>query len=850
MAYSNAIFYLDYINGIDTARATINTCIASNPGGTTTNIYKVGHGLVTGAVVTLSNFTAWLNATWKVTRVDADNFTLDTAVWQATADASGDCVPFGGSSWADAWKTLTTGVTAARIAPTDTVRIAKSPDPTLVGNAKWTNTTKANGGIDSTVFITSSTNASPVQITKSAHGLSSGDVVQIKAHTTNTNANGVWIITVDGANTFTLDNSVGNGVGGASGTYQRVTPHCIVLETAVTKTITNAEFAWTPGTNVTSAGIDATSLVRQHLSSLKVVTGASCGANQIIAKYALPASLDLSGFEQISFWIKNDTTVLIAGQLEVRLYSDGACTSLVETFAVPALPVSYYMAPFTINKGSALSSGVQGIAIYATVALASKTYRFDNFIACKAASSADSLSLCSLISKSSAATGGQWFCIQSIDDKIIVLDNQLSANPFIAMARGYVGETESSVATYKRETIKTPMPAGNNTNVEVLNDTGSVSTGLVTYEAGYNISNSARDGETFLDGLCGFGVGLNTNGKGYSALKYFSFVRYYDGIYVYGTMINLDLSQLINCTDAGIKFSSSYQITAVFGSIVQNTVGIYLTTTIGFNCSSIGYLDSNKTYGLLVQGLAFSRFDNIGSASNNTTAFDCTNLIDAVFQEIVMAKCNSTSVCTIYGGSNIIINKVETTLNYSLFGCVSGGDIVIRNLLCTETVTAATVTNPMQNNRLFYHNVGRTGSTHYIFSDGCYAVTDATTRHTASGLSWCLNLTANTRISTYPLRVPVAKVAVNASALVTVTLWFKLSHATNVGAKLFVRKNQINGVASDVEVIASDTTNWQQLTMTFTPTEAGVIEIEAQAYCRSALYPYSVYIDDITISQA
>ncbi|MEI6577718.1 MAG: hypothetical protein WCO63_16195, partial [Bacteroidota bacterium] len=135
MAYTNAIFYLDHVNGIDAARTTLNLCTASNPSSTITSINKVGHGLVTGAVVTLSNFTAWLNAKWKITRVDADNFTLDTAVWQATADASGDCVPFGGMNWADAWKTLTTGASAARVAPGDAIRCAKSPDPSLLGNA-------------------------------------------------------------------------------------------------------------------------------------------------------------------------------------------------------------------------------------------------------------------------------------------------------------------------------------------------------------------------------------------------------------------------------------------------------------------------------------------------------------------------------------------------------------------------------------------------------------------------------------------------------------------------------------------------------------------------------------------
>ena len=67
--------------------------------------------------------------------------------------------------------------------------------------------------------IDSSTNATPIAITDVAHGLVTGDRVTVIGHATNTNANGTWTITRTGANTFTLDGSVGNGVGGATGTW-------------------------------------------------------------------------------------------------------------------------------------------------------------------------------------------------------------------------------------------------------------------------------------------------------------------------------------------------------------------------------------------------------------------------------------------------------------------------------------------------------------------------------------------------------------------------------------------------------------------------------------------------------
>jgi len=139
MAYTSGIFYINFASGSDAARTALTTCTASNPSGSTTRINKTAHGLVTGAIVDLTLFTAWLNSGWKITVVDADNFDLDAATWQATADASGTVTPRGGSSWTDAWLTTTSGATAARIQAGDYIRCAKTADPVSLGqNATWT----------------------------------------------------------------------------------------------------------------------------------------------------------------------------------------------------------------------------------------------------------------------------------------------------------------------------------------------------------------------------------------------------------------------------------------------------------------------------------------------------------------------------------------------------------------------------------------------------------------------------------------------------------------------------------------------------------------------------------------
>lgn len=71
------------------------------------------------------------------------------------------------------------------------------------------------------VAIVSSTNATPIVVTTAAGTFAVGDSVTVAGHATNTNANGNWRVSAtNGTTTVTLEGSVGNGVGGATGTVQ------------------------------------------------------------------------------------------------------------------------------------------------------------------------------------------------------------------------------------------------------------------------------------------------------------------------------------------------------------------------------------------------------------------------------------------------------------------------------------------------------------------------------------------------------------------------------------------------------------------------------------------------------
>ena len=67
--------------------------------------------------------------------------------------------------------------------------------------------------------ISNATNASPIVITSTSHGLTTGALVTVAGVTGNTSANGVFNVTRIDSNSFSLDGSSGNGAYAGGGTW-------------------------------------------------------------------------------------------------------------------------------------------------------------------------------------------------------------------------------------------------------------------------------------------------------------------------------------------------------------------------------------------------------------------------------------------------------------------------------------------------------------------------------------------------------------------------------------------------------------------------------------------------------
>jgi len=668
-----------------------------------------------------------------------------------------------GSTWALAWRTITTGATAVRIAPGDIIRIAKSPAPVSIGNADWTNLSKT-----------------------------------------------------------------------------------VTLASAQTLTIDLCENPWTAnGSGDTTCN---TSTINKEGTYAALFTLDSSPQTSTLQAYKTISELDLSTYQKLSFWFRNSAAV-VANNWKICLCSDTEGATPVDTFLIPAISSTAQYLPLTLARvgGGNLGASIQSIAVYtnSSAPTASSNILIDDIIAC----TTDGLNLQSLISKNSAEQGGDegWFGIQSINGTTVLLDN--STNCAANEGRGYSGTTET-VTTYKRETIKTSMGSSSSTYVQNVQEGGTYGNNI-EFQGGWNTVTTEQDGETFFDGLNGLGYGLHISSKSYVTINLLNMCRYYRG-FNFNTATNCTIIRISNAnnnTNYGIylNVSSNNNVFETVSNVNNNALhGIFISNSCSNNTlTTIMNMNSNFSYNFYISGSnnIISTIGNMNNGGNYGLYLSGNNNVFTT-----MGNANNNANFGLYLVNSANTMRFLSTANNGNGGIYNEAINYLYNAIISETIEVTAF--EYANTRLFSHNHDNTAGNHWIFTDGGTINAQVTDRHTASGLAWTMTVNSATRdLTSYPLDFKIAKIACAANALVTVKAWMKKSHATNIGARLVCRGGQLAGVSSDVYSTKANDTDWEELTITFTPTEAGVIEIEAWAYYLAATGAY-VIVDDMIISQA
>lgn len=817
-----ATLFLDFENGNDNYGGTSFALLAQGANGriSSTTFSASGatfpnDGSLIGQYLSIFNGTSYL--TYNITAwASATSLTIaQISGGDALANQAVDRQYFIGGRW----KALTNGATAARLQPGDTVRMMGSPAPTSLGQAgAWT-----SQAMQATKNIISSTNATPIAITCTAHGYSTGDTVVISNHGINTNANGTWEITVTGANTFTLDGSVGNGVGGGTGSVRLRSNTRVMLTSAVTQNIASTgpgRAAWTAaaGGNVTTF-LSTTTKEHSNSDSITIAAGFTTG---LAAYWPLPSTLDLSGYQQVSFWIQQTSgTVGAAGAIDIRLCSDTAGATAVNTISVPNLASINRWMPVTVDLGTNLGNSIQSIALYVNTDNGAQTFLISDIIACKASSAADSLTLTSLIGKNT--TGETWWGIQSINGRRVMLDADTNSTPTSTSVRGYYGASQT-VTTWKRETIKLGPSVSSTTALQAIQE-GGTDGNPIMFSGGWDRAGMATQNlETWLDVVNGQGYALSLNGQSYINVSKVAAIRASSGVF---TSFMVGASTL---SFVALNNNSLNGLQGLFGSC-----NVTVDHSCANNNNNIGFSGGGGNNTITIKNSVAS-----GQSSG-------ASLYHAHTDKILLAAYNNNNYgLVLTGGAGSKIVSLVTSDNGTGAVQISTNAGVAYGLNCLMNESTELAHPSFCDTAFFSHDHDQTPGNHKIFMNGALISAATDQRYTPSGISWKIQPTNTQRSSSWPVVLSLAKVAVNANSLVTVKAWMRRDNS-GLTMRLVCKGGQIAGVTDDVVAAVVTTNAWEEETITFTPTAAGVVEIIVEAWGGTT---FSGWVDAMTISQA
>jgi hypothetical protein len=733
-----------------------------------------------------------------------------------------------------------------------------SPDPTSMGSATWT-----GGGRQPSFGIISSTNATPIVITSAAaHGLVTGDYVIINGHVNNTNANGIWKVgTTPTATTFQIlqmdgSNTTGNGVGN-SGTRQKANNLIVKTASALVGNIAlcgglGQKPAWTASTNITAIATTSTTN-KEGAHAAEFAVGAAFTTGKA-AYYTLPSTLDLSAYQQVTFWIRQTVgTIGSAGQVYVGLCTDTTGGTVVHQCDVPALtgPLSSWF-PVTVNLGVNLNAAIRSVAFYVATDLGAQTFQLDNIVACKAASSADSVTLQSLISKSDGTGDEAWYAIQSINNDVIMLANANSSTGISNNVRGYSGATET-VTSYKRETTKTVPSPTTSTAVATISDNGG-SGSPITFSGGWNRTDmSTQTGRTWYDGSNGNGFGLVVSSRSFVSIDRLDFCRYNVGLQLSGSTNNTTIGSAYATASStiGIEIASGTRAitcTQLWGNN-NNSDGVLFAGT-GSIITDVKLASNNVNSGLYIQS---AQYNNVGSVvgGNNgtnvtvgdlhfTSCFNCAvgtaTLTDNLFATAIVSS-GSVFDCSVNGGSSTgHAQGVRISTPTQLY---------LNNFTINETteVSSGGIIGIIYANRL-----DNTDNNSWVFHVGIGTVNQQTAVvDSPATTAWRMLPTSTNVAANSPLPLKLGTVVCAANSLVTVTARMQRSN-TGLTMRLVCPGGQITGVDTNVSSDMTAAINtWETVTITFTPTKAGGVDIYAHAFGGTT---FSGYVCNLTASQA
>lgn len=728
------------------------------------------------------------------------------------------------------WKDVLTAAAANRVAAGDEVRIMASPDPVSIGSAVWTTTPVAprNAAID----IASITATTPIAVTTTNdHNLATGDTVALVNLATAHLALGVWEVTVTGPRTLTLDGSVGSTPLTNLGDLHKINNFRVMLDYEPTTVI--ASCSWANGAWQSADAVNVVSTIDTAIYkttygcvSLAIAAGFTTG----LAAYFPTGPLNLSGYEQVSVWIRQVSgTASLDGELSLVLYSDAAGTVPVTTIPLPGVKAPSNWALFTVNVASPLGANIQSIGLVVNVDRGAQSFLLGGIFACKAASDPTCLTISDLIGKDDPTDNNMYYAIASIVGRRVLLDsapNGVAYSVAAATGRnlGYKG-TDGYLPTKKRTPIPVVRNASNVGVVHLLKDNTYIQPRTQWLGGWDRATMSIQNGETWFD---------SANASGAT-------------IYTQSDNQHFDKICGVRATNGYVDSSSSYNTIGTFKCCNTAGYSVSLSNVSYLQCGTIVSRQSSTAGGVTTANGAHNDWGAV-DIKGGLYGFVMSNSTTNTIGELIADNCQTAAYYSTTG-TNVVKSG---TLNADL--CLSGvpGHIgpdfdELHNVTFTPNTAIIGGMSSFGGSHFFRAvNYNKIPGDIRWFASSAQIQNDANITHGNAAFSWKLSPLNASYINSYnPVVFMLGTFALKANTTTNITVRMRRDNV-GLSMKLLCRGGQIAGIASDVvSSMTAGANTWEDVTISLAPTETGIVRIEVNAYGGAT---YNGWVSDMVVS--
>ena len=762
----------------------------------------------------------------------------------------------------------------------DEVRIIKSPDYTSLGNATWK--AKPKGTFYSESNAAKISNCTAVKGTTttincpSVHGLSTGDLVEIEYNSNvDNNLVGYYEATVTSTLQFTIPSDTSNDSWTDNSTTFTINPHVKYLSVRlpagtyvqpIALCLNQGYHNWTVQSNIThyKGTYSVNDPLQYYFQRFDVQSAFTTGK---VAHYQLPSTLNLSGYQQISFRFNQygiDGTTnsgqeyqVQEASLTLRLCSDNNGDTPVHTIDFPKFGGRNLWC-FGVVKdfGTNLSTNINSVSLVINTAFADDfEFMITDIMACKASSDATSLTGNSIISKSNDNVNRtEFYKVGAVVDRHVIFMNPASNGGGASLDRVYYSGTSETVPTYKREALnlQSAIDFGFYGYLFYIDKSNVFLNNGLTISGGWNDTDmSTQTGHSYLDGgnqnSCILFNAQYSNNIIISKVSATSMYHHFQGYSTGGSTPAHASFHVSNGTFAG----GNYGIRDVSSSSSSFRQSTY-TNCIFLNDTSFQGNDGN-----------FTVFDNCQFIY--ATYYAPNEKFPPLFKNCTMRNCDASNPDS-YAGTKMFQNctiddenaRYVTFANRNYGPPVGGDQMIFKDCSLTNVQEIgpvqvnsswmASTLRQQDENFLSYENYNNVANDHRIYYNNAIMFSESTVRYVNSGIAWKLSPATTSYTEYRPFGPKFIESYVEAGTQVTASIWVRRTNtALTVRMAALVADNLLLGLSSDLtDTMTSGADTWEQLSFSFTPSVSGLLTVRVLVWGGST---HSAYVDAPSITQ-